>query len=209
MLIHPLNQVLAPEPWVPPRFTQEFQNGSSPAFPFSAYSYSSINFSSKGIKAGIHHWANSSVHLEAIKSSAFCLRICQSFIVPSSTTLGNPQQVLIPYEKKLLHASITVTYRAILSVAEVYEKSGTSSSANPGTKFFAIWTAKQSGLPSTTLAQSFPYEPRTNSSQLTLRCFFPSCATHLLRTFSASLSTCVAIACKIISQKCWGFTARG
>jgi hypothetical protein len=41
MLIHPLNHVLSPEPKsVPPIFTKEFQNRSSPAAPFAPFSYS-------------------------------------------------------------------------------------------------------------------------------------------------------------------------
>jgi hypothetical protein len=55
ILIHPLNDVYLVDPSLPPRFTQEFQNELSPGSPLTAFPYSSINLSSRGIKAGSHH----------------------------------------------------------------------------------------------------------------------------------------------------------
>ena len=78
-----MNQVIAPDPKVPPCFTNEFQNNSSAFSPFYAFTYSSMNLSKIGNKASPHHFEKSSVHLFSINSYAFALKVLQSYSVPS------------------------------------------------------------------------------------------------------------------------------
>ena len=138
ILYQPLNQVYAPDPCLPPLFTIEFQNTESHSFPFTTFSLSSINLSSKGSKDSHHQPLNSFVVLLNNKLSAFFLMFIQSYAVPSSVIDGNPHLVIILYSKKLLQASITVTLIAMFSAADKLENGGTNSYSSPSTMFLDI-----------------------------------------------------------------------
>mmetsp|Transcript_90957 Transcript_90957/g.257600 ORF Transcript_90957/g.257600 Transcript_90957/m.257600 type:complete len:214 (-) Transcript_90957:430-1071(-) len=208
MLTHPLNQVRAPDPLVPPRLHMEFQNCSSGLPLPLPPAYSCPSLSRRGSSAAHHFSAKLAWQRCLTSASARVLSSCQSSAEPSITTQGKPHMVVHLKEKKLFVTSITVICRAIFSFWLVSVNAGASSWATPSTRLRSICLEKQSGLPSTTDAQLF-LAPKQNSSHLTSSSFFPSWATHFARSSSACLPTCTAVACRIMSQRCWGRTDSG
>mmetsp|Transcript_12460 Transcript_12460/g.25319 ORF Transcript_12460/g.25319 Transcript_12460/m.25319 type:complete len:215 (+) Transcript_12460:664-1308(+) len=209
MLTHPENHVLSPEPSSPPRLTIEFQNASSaPVEPARPTSYSATNLSSSGSSAAHHFSANSAEQRFITSASAWARRARQSSSEPSSVTLGKPHNVETSNEKKLFVASMTVMALARRSSAVVPPKAGCRSCMTPSTTFFPICAKKPSSGSLMTPVQSLG-RPSLKLSRTTSSTFLPLCVTHFERSSSAFRLTCVAIACRIMSQKCWGRRASG
>merc|ERR1711937_1119809 len=93
ILIHPLNQVRAPDPLVPPRLHMEFQNFSSGSPLPLLLAYSCSNLSRRGSRASHQCSAKLGWHRCLISASALTLNTRQSSAEPSITIHGKPHMV--------------------------------------------------------------------------------------------------------------------